>query len=115
MGRPKGQNRNACNGIRPDVYVYDDLEDLKRRYTPEQIQKMWNEWFPKTWNECFPKILEIKGKTIITQLEEINNITFENMLQAELDYFLEKITKKEYRKTLKNYLKNHKINRSINN
>ena len=28
MGRPKGQKRNACNGFRPDVYVYDDLEDF---------------------------------------------------------------------------------------
>ena len=36
----------------------DDLEDLKRRYTPEQLQKMWE--------EAYPKSSEIIGKVIIT-------------------------------------------------
>jgi hypothetical protein len=26
---------SASNGFRPKVYISDDLEDLKRRYTPE--------------------------------------------------------------------------------
>jgi hypothetical protein len=38
--------------------VYDDLEDLKRRYTPEQIKRMWE--------NCYPKSSEISGKVIIT-------------------------------------------------
>lgn len=39
-------------------YISDDLEDLKRRYTPEQLQKMWE--------EAYPKSSEISGKVIIT-------------------------------------------------
>lgn len=49
---------SVYNGFRPNVYISDDLEDLKRRYTPEQLQKMWE--------EAYPKSLEISGKVIIT-------------------------------------------------
>jgi hypothetical protein len=49
---------SASNGFRPDVYISDDLEDLKRRYTPEQIKKMWE--------DCYPKSSEIIGTPIIT-------------------------------------------------
>jgi hypothetical protein len=48
---------SASNGFRPDVYISDDLEDLKRRYTPEQIKKMWE--------DCYPKSSEIIGTPII--------------------------------------------------
>ena len=34
------------------------MEDLKRIYTPEQLQKMWE--------DAYPKSLEISGKVIIT-------------------------------------------------
>ena len=34
---------SASNGFRPDVYISDELEDLKRRCTPEQIKKMWED------------------------------------------------------------------------
>jgi hypothetical protein len=44
---------SASNGFRPNVYISDDLEDLKRRYTPEQIKKMWE--------DCYPKSSEIIG------------------------------------------------------
>ena len=49
---------SASNGFRPNVYISDDLEDLKRRYTPEQLQKMWE--------DAYPKSSEISGKVIIT-------------------------------------------------
>jgi len=49
---------SALNGFRPNVYISDDLEDLKRRYTPEQLKKMWE--------DAYPKSSEISGKVIIT-------------------------------------------------
>jgi len=49
---------SALNGFRPNVYISDDLEDLKRRYTPEQQKKMWE--------DAYPKSSEISGKVIIT-------------------------------------------------
>lgn len=49
---------SVCNGFRPNVYISDDLEDLKRRYTTEQLQKMWE--------DVYPKSSEISGKVIIT-------------------------------------------------
>ena len=48
---------SASNGFRPNVYISDDLEDLKRRYTPEQLQKMWE--------DVYPKLSEISDKVII--------------------------------------------------
>ena len=49
---------SASNGFRPNVYISDDLEDLKRRYTPEQLQKIWE--------DAYPKSSEISGEVIIT-------------------------------------------------
>lgn len=49
---------SASNGFRPNAYISDDLEDLKRRYTPEQLQKMWE--------DAYPKSSKISGKVIIT-------------------------------------------------
>lgn len=40
-----------------NIYISDDLEDLKRRYTAEQIKKMWE--------DASPKSSEISGKVII--------------------------------------------------
>lgn len=51
-------NSSASNEIRPNVYISDDLGDLKRRYTPEQLQKMWE--------DSYPKSSEISSKVIIT-------------------------------------------------
>lgn len=51
-------SNSDSNGFRPNVYISDDLEDLKRRYTPEQLQKMWE--------DVYPKASEISGKVIIT-------------------------------------------------
>ena len=51
-------SNSASNGFRPNVYISDDLEDLKRRYTPEQLQKMWE--------DAYPKLSEISDKVIIT-------------------------------------------------
>jgi hypothetical protein len=48
---------SASNGFRPNVYISDDLEDLKRRYTSEQLQKMWE--------DACPKPSEISGKVVI--------------------------------------------------
>lgn len=50
--------RNISNGFSPTIYISDDLEDLKRRYTPEQLKKMWE--------DACPKLSEISGKVIIT-------------------------------------------------
>ena len=47
---------SVYNRFRPNVYISDDLEDLKRRYTPEQLQKMWE--------DAYPKSSEISGKVI---------------------------------------------------
>ena len=49
---------SASNGFRPNVYISDDLEDLKRRYTTEQLQKMWE--------DVYPKSSEIRANVIIT-------------------------------------------------
>jgi hypothetical protein len=49
---------SVYNGFRPNYPISDDLEDLKRKYTPEQLQKMWD--------DCYPKSSEINGKVIIT-------------------------------------------------
>ena len=49
---------SASNGFRPNVYISDDLEYLKRRYTPEQLKKMSE--------DACPKSSEIGGKVIIT-------------------------------------------------
>jgi len=53
-----GVSSSASNGFRPNMYISDDLEDLKRRYTPEQIKKMWE--------DCYPKSSEIIDTPIIT-------------------------------------------------
>ena len=50
--------RSAYNGFRPNYPIFDDLEDLKRLYTPEQLQKMWE--------DVYPKSSEINNKIIIT-------------------------------------------------
>jgi len=51
-------SRSASNGFRPKVYISDDLEDLERSYTPKQLQKMWEDYYPK--------LSEISDKVIIT-------------------------------------------------
>jgi len=53
-----GVRSSALNGFRPDVYISDDLDLLKRIYTSEQIQKIWE--------DCSPKSSEIIGTPIIT-------------------------------------------------
>jgi hypothetical protein len=53
-----GVSSSFYDGFRPNYPISDDLEDLKRRYTPEQLQKMWK--------DCYPKSSEISGKVIIT-------------------------------------------------
>jgi hypothetical protein len=50
-------NSSVSSGLRPNAHIFDDLEDLKR-YTPEQLQKMWK--------DAYPKQSEINGKVIIT-------------------------------------------------
>lgn len=39
---------SASNGFRPNVRIYDELEDLKRRYTSEQLRKIWEDARPKS-------------------------------------------------------------------
>ena len=53
---------SVYDGFRPSYPISDDLEDLKRRYTPEQLQKMWE--------DCYPKSSEISGKVIITGISK---------------------------------------------
>ena len=52
---------SAC-GLKPNMPIYDELEDLRRNYTPEQIRKMWNDATPKKSN--------IKGMPIILGTSE---------------------------------------------
>ena len=47
---------SAC-GLKPNIPIYDELEDLRRKYTPEQIQKICDDVTPKKSN--------IKGISII--------------------------------------------------
>jgi hypothetical protein len=54
-----GVSSSVYDGFRPNYPISDDLEDLKRRYTPEQLQKMWK--------DCYPKSSEISDKVIITR------------------------------------------------
>jgi hypothetical protein len=49
---------SVYNGFRSNYPISDDLEDLKRRYTPEQLQKMWD--------GCYPKSSEISDNVFIT-------------------------------------------------
>jgi hypothetical protein len=53
---------SVYNGFRPNYSISDDLEDLKRRYTPEQLKKMWE--------DCYPKSSEISGKVLITGISK---------------------------------------------
>lgn len=46
------------DGFRSNIYIFDESEDLKRRYAPEQLHKMWE--------DVFPKLSEISGKVIMT-------------------------------------------------
>lgn len=46
------------DGFRSNIYIFDESEDLKRRYVPEQLQKMWE--------DAYPKLLEISDKVIMT-------------------------------------------------
>lgn len=50
-------SRSALNGFTPDIRISDELEDLTRRYIPEQIKKMWD--------DCIPKTSKIKGVPVI--------------------------------------------------
>lgn len=46
------------DGFRLNIYIFDESEDLKRRYTPAQLHKMWE--------DVYPKLSEISDKVIIT-------------------------------------------------
>ena len=51
--------KTTYSGYRPKIFISDELEDLKRRYTPEQLQKMWE--------DAYPKPIETNNKVIITR------------------------------------------------
>lgn len=46
------------DGFRSNIYIFDESEDLKRRYSSEQLQKMWE--------DVYPKLSEISDKVIMT-------------------------------------------------
>jgi len=46
------------DGFRSNIYIFDESEDLKRRYSSEQLQKMWE--------DAYPKLSEISDKVIMT-------------------------------------------------
>jgi len=49
------------NGKRPLLWFepYDELDELKRRFTPEQLKEMWD--------ACMPKLdLKLKGTVFLT-------------------------------------------------
>lgn len=54
MNEPK----NTYSGHRLKIFISDELEDLKRRYTPEQLKKMWE--------DAYHKPIETNNKVIIT-------------------------------------------------
>lgn len=35
------------DGFRSNIYIFDESEDLKKIYTHEQLQKMWEYVYPK--------------------------------------------------------------------
>ena len=39
---------SVVNGTKPDLFVIDELDCLKRLYTREQLLKQWEEVMPKT-------------------------------------------------------------------
>lgn len=51
--------KTPYSGHRPKIFIFDELEDLKRIYTPEQLQKMWE--------DVYPKPIETNNKVIITR------------------------------------------------
>ena len=51
--------KTPYSGHRTKIFISDELEDLKRRYTPEQLQKMWE--------DAYPKPIETNNKVIITR------------------------------------------------
>lgn len=46
----KQHNNKTSNGKKPNIHISDELDILKRMYTPKQIQKMWEEAYPKPLN-----------------------------------------------------------------
>lgn len=46
------------DGFRSNIYIFDELANLKERYTDEQLQKIWE--------DVYPKLLEISDKVTIT-------------------------------------------------
>jgi hypothetical protein len=79
------KNKEFDNGVRPSYPISDDLEDLKRRYTPEQLQKMWD--------GCYPKLSEISGEDYDSKinLDKQMNPTlikdFHSFMEKELEGF----------------------------
>ena len=63
-----------ANGINPNIYIQfsDELEELKRRYSPEQIRNLWNDAYPKLLKINQDKII-INGTSEIID-SEINDI-----------------------------------------
>lgn len=51
--------KTPYSGYRPKIFISDELEDLKIRYTPEQLKKMWE--------DAYPKPIETNNKVIITR------------------------------------------------
>lgn len=47
----------STRGIRPPYPFHDELDDLKRKYTPEQIKKLWDDATPKLPNIMIDKII----------------------------------------------------------
>ena len=46
------------DGFRSNIYIFDELANLKERYTDEQLQKIWE--------DVYPKLSEISDKVIMT-------------------------------------------------
>jgi len=63
-----------ANGINPNIYIQfsDELEELKRRYSPEQIMNLWNDAYPKLSKINQYKIIINETSEIIDS--EINDI-----------------------------------------
>jgi hypothetical protein len=63
-----------ANRINPNIYIQisDELEELKRRYSPEQIMNLWNDAYPKLLKINQDKII-VNGTSEIID-SEINDI-----------------------------------------
>lgn len=76
------KEKSISNGHRPNVHISDELEDLARLHTPEQIKRMW-EGAQVVWEGKDRLILGTPG---VRYIAGIDPITSENNSTSSFGY-----------------------------